>query len=78
MPDAAQQESLILLGRWLRSCDYRFITVTPATHERVNARARRENWMEHQICTVGYMRRSGRISLGNAVEGGSSGRFGYM
>jgi SAM-dependent methyltransferase len=39
MPDAAQQESLILLGRWLRSCDYRFITVTPATHERVNARA---------------------------------------
>jgi len=39
MTDAARKESLVLLGRWLQSCDYRFVTVTPATHARVNARA---------------------------------------
>lgn len=32
------EETLVLLGRWLKSTDYRFITVTPATHARVNAR----------------------------------------
>ncbi|VFT06336.1 putative methylase [Pseudomonas aeruginosa] len=29
---------LVSLGNWLRGQDYRFVTVTPATHERVNAR----------------------------------------
>ena len=33
LPDA-----LLLLGRWLESTGYRFTTVTPATHARVNAR----------------------------------------
>lgn len=32
------EHSLVLLGRWLRGCGYRFTTVTPATHARVNAR----------------------------------------
>ena len=32
------EHSLVLLGRWLRACGYRFTTVTPATHARVNAR----------------------------------------
>lgn len=31
--------ALIALGRWLRARDYRFVTPTPATHTRVNARA---------------------------------------
>jgi SAM-dependent methyltransferase len=39
MTDAAREESLVRLGRWLQGCDYRFVTVTPATHARVNARA---------------------------------------
>jgi SAM-dependent methyltransferase len=39
MTDAAREKSLVLLGRWLQGCDYRFVTVTPATHARVNARA---------------------------------------
>lgn len=30
--------ALLDLGRWLRAADYRFITPTPATHARVNAR----------------------------------------
>ena len=30
--------ALVLLGRWLQSTGYRFTTVTPATHARVNAR----------------------------------------
>ena len=34
-----QEESLVLLGRWLKASGYRFVTVTPATHARVNARA---------------------------------------
>ncbi|MDB5869581.1 MAG: Protein-N(5)-glutamine methyltransferase PrmC, methylates polypeptide chain release factor [Polaromonas sp.] len=34
LPDA-----LILLGRWLQGAGYRFTTVTPATHARVNARS---------------------------------------
>ena len=34
-----QIDALVSLGRWLRSQDYRFTTVTPATHARVNARA---------------------------------------
>jgi release factor glutamine methyltransferase len=33
LPDA-----LVLLGRWLQETGYHFITVTPATHARVNAR----------------------------------------
>ena len=33
MPD-----TLVFLGRWLQSTGYRFTTVTPATHARVNAR----------------------------------------
>lgn len=38
MTASAAGESLVLLGRWLQGCDYRFTTVTPATHARVNAR----------------------------------------
>ena len=34
----ALEESLVLVGRWLQGSDYRFVTVTPATHARVNAR----------------------------------------
>jgi SAM-dependent methyltransferase len=37
----ATETSLVRLGRWLRSTDYRFVTVTPATHARVNSRAGR-------------------------------------
>ena len=33
-----QTESLVQLGRWLQDSGYRFITPTPATHARVNAR----------------------------------------
>jgi methylase of polypeptide subunit release factors len=33
-----QEQALVLLGRWLRASDYRFVTATPATHARVNAR----------------------------------------
>ena len=35
----AQDEALLQLGRALQASGYRFTTVTPATHERVNARA---------------------------------------
>ena len=38
MAAASQEQSLVLLGRWLRDAGYRFITGTPATHARVNAR----------------------------------------
>ena len=31
-------ESLVLLGRWLRSKDYGFVTPTPATHSRITSR----------------------------------------
>lgn len=33
-------DALVLLGRWLQGSAYRFVTVTPATHARVNARDR--------------------------------------
>ena len=32
------EEALLQLGRWLGAANYRFITTTPATHARVNAR----------------------------------------
>ena len=32
------EEALVRLGHWLGACGYRFVTVTPATHARVNAR----------------------------------------
>jgi methylase of polypeptide subunit release factors len=35
----AEDRALIELGRWLRARNYRFVTPTPATHVRVNARA---------------------------------------
>lgn len=38
MTVAPQEQSLVLLGRWLQASDYQFIAVTPATHARVNAR----------------------------------------
>lgn len=34
----APTEALVTIGRWLQSTGYRFTTVTPATHARVNAR----------------------------------------
>lgn len=37
-PGAALTSTLLRLAGWLRSQDYRFTTVTPATHARVNAR----------------------------------------
>lgn len=40
MPTAtALEQSLLCLGHWLRGSGYRFVTVTPATHARVNAHA---------------------------------------
>ena len=39
MTAALQEQSLLLLGRWLQDSGYRFVTGTPATHARVNARA---------------------------------------
>ena len=39
MTACALEESLVLLGRWLQGGDYRFVTVTPATHARVISRA---------------------------------------
>lgn len=38
MTASTPQEALVLLGRWLKGSDFRFVTVTPATHARVNAR----------------------------------------
>lgn len=38
MTSPVTEKSLVELGRWLRSTAYRFVTVTPATHARVNAR----------------------------------------
>ncbi|MEO7729008.1 MAG: class I SAM-dependent methyltransferase [Burkholderiales bacterium] len=39
-PDVSPAEdSLILLGLWLKENNYGFVTVTPATHQRVNARS---------------------------------------
>ena len=38
MTVSRKEEALVLLGRWLRASDYCFVTVTPATHRRVNAR----------------------------------------
>ena len=37
---APEDEALVDLGRWLTSIGYRFVTPTPATHARVNRRAR--------------------------------------
>jgi SAM-dependent methyltransferase len=39
MDAAPQDDSRVLLGRWLRESGYCFTTPTPATHARVNARA---------------------------------------
>ena len=36
---APQDAALLTLGRWLQGEGYRFVTVTPETHRRVNARA---------------------------------------
>ena len=38
MTVSPQEQSLVRLGRWLQESGYRFITPTPATHARVNAR----------------------------------------
>ena len=38
MNDLPLTDALLLLGRWLQAEGYRFTTVTPATHARVNAR----------------------------------------
>ncbi len=38
MNDPTLTDALVPLGRWLQAEDYRFTTVTPATHARVNAR----------------------------------------
>lgn len=35
----ARDRALVALGSWLRSTGYRFVTPTPSTHARVNARA---------------------------------------
>lgn len=37
---APEDEALVELGRWLVASGYRFVTPTPATHARVNRRAR--------------------------------------
>lgn len=36
--EVARRDALVGLGRWLQARSYRFVTVTPATHARVNAR----------------------------------------
>jgi methylase of polypeptide subunit release factors len=36
--DAAADAALVEIGRWLKHSGYRFVTVTPATHERSNER----------------------------------------
>jgi methylase of polypeptide subunit release factors len=38
-PDSTQEEALCALGATLKELDYQFVTVTPATHSRVLARA---------------------------------------
>ncbi|MDK2352894.1 methyltransferase [Pseudomonas paraeruginosa] len=43
-------DALVSLGNWLRSQDYRFVTVTPATHERVNTRP--ENRMARDLAGI--------------------------
>ena len=39
MDENGERAALLHLGRKLKGCGYRFTTVTPATHERVNSRA---------------------------------------
>jgi len=39
--DLPLSDALVLLGRWLKASGYGFTTVTPLTHERVNARRAR-------------------------------------
>jgi methylase of polypeptide subunit release factors len=39
MPATVTQDAIVGLGRWLQAGNYRFTSVTPATHARVNARA---------------------------------------
>ncbi|WP_263144977.1 class I SAM-dependent methyltransferase [Pseudomonas sp. RIT-PI-AD] len=46
----ARDEALLRLGRLLQARDYRFVTVTPATHARVNARP--ENRMARGLADV--------------------------
>lgn len=38
MTASSASDPLVALGRWLKARDYHFVTVTPATHARVNAR----------------------------------------
>ena len=39
MTASTVEQSLVRLGRWLQGSDYRFVTVTPATHARVDVRS---------------------------------------
>ena len=39
MTESTQERLLVLIGHWLAASGYRFVTTTPATHARVNARA---------------------------------------
>lgn len=51
----AQREALIQLGRALHQLGYSFTTVTPLTHERINARPGNE-WAEHLRDVFGWSR----------------------
>jgi release factor glutamine methyltransferase len=39
MTPSTREQALVRLGEWLAASDYSFVTATPATHARVNARA---------------------------------------
>ncbi|MEU4244086.1 class I SAM-dependent methyltransferase [Actinoplanes sp. NPDC026619] len=63
--DAAADEALLRLGRALRDLGYRFTTITPATHERVNRRPANA-WARTERDVLGWSRpfRAGVLPAG--------------
>lgn len=63
--DAAADEALLRLGRALKDLGYRFTTVTPATHERVNRRPGNA-WARNERDVLGWSRpfRAGVLPAG--------------
>ncbi len=57
----ADDNALFHLGRWLQDSGYRFVTVTPATHSRVNARSGTDE--AKSLCDIFGWSRPFRASL---------------
>ena len=66
-PSFANHDALAALGRSLQAAGYRFVTVTPATHRRVNSRP--ENAWAHDLRGVfGWSRPFGPNLLPDAID----------